>query len=214
MLADANFIENPVHTDPGKEFTIALDELKDSLLNTTLDEPPKVVLDRVYNNTRYIISTHLELTCTHKYLVLFVEVPDELCDPAKTSLNGSIKGLRINTYFDSYRKQIDIAPSKPNHTLLCFEYPSAYYTYDNNHKVQLNESLLMIYLMKAMPIIHSVFENIEYVRKNRQSDYVMQLIDEDNEFFSKDVINNINSMTRLFNIIDNAKKSKIGRAHV
>jgi hypothetical protein len=63
--------------------------------------------------------------------------------------------------------------------------------------------------MKAMSIIHSVFENIEYIEKNRQSDYVMKLIDEDNEFFSKDVINNINSMTRLFNIIENAKKAMI-----
>ena len=209
MLAEDNFIENPVHTDPGKEFTIAFDELKDSLLNTTLVEPPKVVLDRVYNNTRYIISTHLTLKCIHKYLVLFVEVPDELCGSIKTSLKGSIKDLRINTYFDSYRKQIYIAPSKPNHTLLCFEYKSDCYTYDNNHKVQLDESLLMIYLMKAMSIIHSVFENIEYVRKNRQSDYVMQLMGEDNEFFSKDVINNVKSMTRLFNVIDNAKKSMI-----
>ena len=209
MLAEDNFIENPVHTDPGKEFTIAFDELKDSLLNTTLAEPPKVVLDRVYNNTRYIISTHLTLTRTYKYLVLSVEVPDELCVPIKTSLKGSIKGLRINTYSDSYRGQVYIAPSKPNHTLLCFEYKSDCYTYDNNNKVQLDESLLMIYLMKAMSIIHSVFENIEYVRKNRQSDYVMQLMDEDNVFFSKDVINNIKSMTRLFNVIDNAKKSMI-----
>lgn len=207
MSDNYNFIENPVHTDPGKEFTTAFDELKDSLLNITLGEPPKVVLDRIYNNTRYIIATCLTLTCTHKYLVLFVEVPDELCDSTETSLKGSIKDLRINTYLNSYWKQIDIAPSKPNHTLLCFEYSSDCYTYDNDHKVQLDESLLMIYLMKAMSIIHSVFTTIDFTEKNGQSEYVTKLMKEDDAFFSKVIINNIKSMTRLFNVIDNAKKA-------